>query len=62
MSVHAMTNEEAVEKCAKAIAWLHHQDWKLRAQQAEELVAALAALKVLKLDTRHGAEPGGPWH
>jgi hypothetical protein len=51
MSVHAMTNEEAVEKCAKAIARLHHQDWKLRTQQAEELVAALAALKVLTLDT-----------
>ena len=51
MSVHVMIREEAVEKCAKAIAELHNQDWKLRLTQAEELVAALVALKMLKLDT-----------
>ena len=51
MSVHEMIREEAVEKCAKAIAELHNQDWKLRLTQAEELVAALVALKMLKLDT-----------
>ena len=28
MSVHVMIREEAVDKCAKAIAEVHNQDWK----------------------------------
>jgi hypothetical protein len=51
MSVHVLLKDEAVEKCAKAIAGVHNQDWKLRTKEAEELVAALVALQVLKLDT-----------
>lgn len=51
MSVHVMIREEAIEKCAKAIAEVNNQDWKLRLKEAEQLVAALVALKVLKLDT-----------
>jgi hypothetical protein len=50
MSIHVLLKEEAVEKCAKAIAGLYNQDWNKRTQQAEELVAALVALKLLKLD------------
>jgi hypothetical protein len=50
MSVHAMLKEEAIEKCAKAIANVHNQDWRFRTKQAEELIAALVALEVLKLD------------
>ena len=50
MSIHVLLKEEAVEKCAKAIAGLYKQDWSTRTQQAEELVAALVALKLLKLD------------
>ncbi len=50
MSIHVLLKEEAVEKCARAIAGLYNQDWSNRTQQAEELVAALVALKILKLD------------